>query len=94
MIYDDAAVATGMQAQCLYQPDALPLGGADARTRYADTSVAFVRSHLECLTTDVAQPEPPFCRSLAGYTLHGLALPPEVCERILWGNAAGLLGVG
>jgi predicted TIM-barrel fold metal-dependent hydrolase len=94
MIYDDAAVATGMQAQCLYQPDALPLGGADARTRYADTSVAFVRSHLECLTTDVAQPEPPFCRSLAGYTLHGLALPPEVCQRILWGNAAGLLGVG
>ncbi|HOF87233.1 MAG TPA: amidohydrolase family protein [Armatimonadota bacterium] len=91
-IYDDANVPTGMQAQCLYQPYAIPLHGADPEERYVETTAAFIQSHLDFLRTDRVQENPPFTRSTAGYRIQGLALPEAACEKLLWGNAARLLG--
>ncbi len=90
-IYDDTNVPTGTQAQCLYQPGEIPIGHADPRERYVETTVEFVRSHLDFLTTDRMQTDPPFKRTAKGYSITGLALPPKVCEKVLHGNARGLL---
>ena len=94
MIYDDTNVPTGMQAQSLYQPGEIPLGDADPEARYVETSVQFFRSHLDFLITGGVQSNPPFKRNRKGYTLHGLQLPSQVCEKILWRNAARLLRCG
>jgi predicted TIM-barrel fold metal-dependent hydrolase len=93
MIYDDTHVPTGMQAQSLYQPDEFPLGDADPRERYVETSVAFVQSHLDFIATTRVQINPPFKRSRRDYVMHGLGLPADTCECILWRNAARLLGL-
>lgn len=92
MIYDDTNVPTGVQAQMLFQPGEVPLAGADPRARYVETSVEFVRSHIDFLTTGRVQQNPPFKRCRSGFVLQGLQLPPPVCEKILWQNAARLLG--
>jgi predicted TIM-barrel fold metal-dependent hydrolase len=91
IIYDDTNVPTGMQAQCLYQPYEIPLAGQDAQRRYAETTVAFFRSHVEFLTTDRVQTSPPFRRRRTGIELHGVALPGETAERILASNAERIL---
>ncbi|MFB3881285.1 MAG: amidohydrolase family protein [Armatimonadota bacterium] len=93
VIYDDTNVPTGMQAQCLYQPGEIRLGDADPGERYVATTVEFLRSHLDFLTTDRVQMDPPFRRTTKGYLIVGLNLPREVCDRILFGNAARLLGL-
>ncbi len=93
IIYDDENVPTGMQAQCLYQPGEIPLGDADPAQRYVETTVDFFRSHLDFLTTDRVQDNPPFKRTTKGYSIVGLNLPKEVCNRLLYGNAARLLGL-
>jgi predicted TIM-barrel fold metal-dependent hydrolase len=93
VIYDDTNVPTGMQAQCLYQPGEVPLGDADPREKYVETTVEFVQSHLDFLMTDKVQTNPPFKRTTRGYSIVGLDLPEEVCEKILCGNAQRLLGL-
>jgi predicted TIM-barrel fold metal-dependent hydrolase len=94
MIYDDTNVPTGVQAQMLFQPGEVPLGDADPRARYVETSVEFVRSHIDFLTTAQVQQNPPFKRCRSGFVLQGLQLPAAVCEKILWQNAARLLRCG
>ncbi len=90
-IFDDTNVPTGMQAQSLYQPGEIPLDGADPEEKYIDTTVAFVQSHLDFLLTDATQPDPPFKRTTRSYSIVGLALPPEVAEKILFKNAERLI---
>ncbi|MCJ7749764.1 MAG: hypothetical protein MUQ65_01515 [Armatimonadetes bacterium] len=51
-----------MQAQCLYQPGEIPLGDADFRERYVETTTTFIQSHLDFLTTEEVQADPPFRR--------------------------------
>jgi predicted TIM-barrel fold metal-dependent hydrolase len=94
IIYDDTNVPTGMQAQCLYQPGEFPLAGRDPEKKYVETTVAFFASHLEFLTTSHVQTDPPFRRSRNGFSIAGLDLPAEVCEKILYRNASRLLGLG
>jgi predicted TIM-barrel fold metal-dependent hydrolase len=92
MIYDDTNVPTGIQAQCLYQPGEIPLQGADPKEKYVETTVVFFSSHLDFLTTGRVQVDPPFKRSRKGYSITGLDLPAEVCDKILYLNAARLFG--
>ncbi len=92
-IYDDANVPAGVQAQCLHQPGEIPLGDADPVERYIDSTENFVKSHIDFLTTGEIQIDPPFQRTNQGYSIVGLALPPEVCEKILHQNARRLLGL-
>jgi len=92
IIYDDTNVLTGMQAQSLYQPGEVPLQSADAQQRYVETTVEFLRAHIEFLTTDHVQAHPPFKRNRQGFSITGLNLPAKVCEQVLWRNAARLLG--
>ena len=91
VIFDDTNVPTGMQAQCLFQPGEVPLGGIPAEDKYVDTTVAFVKSHLDFLLTDAVQRNPPFKRTTADYAIAGLALPREVAEKILFRNAERLI---
>lgn len=90
-IYDDTNVPTGMQAQCLYQPGEIPLGGANPHERYVETTVTFMRSHLDFLLTDAVQHDPPFKRRASAYDLRGLALDGEVAEKLLFRNAERLI---
>lgn len=94
LIYDDTNVPTGLQAQCLYQPYEIPLGDADPRERYVDTSVEFVNSHLKFLQTDHVQQKPPFKRCLKGFSIVGLKLPQDVNEKILYRNAERIIPRG
>ena len=91
MIYDDINVPTGIQAQCLYQPGEFPLGDADPEKKYIETSVAFFQSHLDFLTKEKIQTDSPFKRNRDGFSITGLNLPPEVCEKVLHGNISRLL---
>ncbi len=93
IIYDDENVPTGMQAQCLYQPGEIPLGGADPKARYIETTAEFFQSHLIFITTDRKQDNPPFKRTTKGYSIVGLNLPKEVCERLLYKNAVRLFSL-
>ena len=93
MIFDDANVPTGQQAQILHQPGEIPLHGADPKQRYVATTVAFVQSNLEFLSSAEVQEHPPFKRTLAPHKMHGLGLPEDVVERICHRNARTLLGV-
>jgi predicted TIM-barrel fold metal-dependent hydrolase len=91
-IYDDINVPTGMQAQCLYQPGEIPLEeGETPEGKYISTSVEFLKSHIDFLTTDKLQSNPPFKRNRSGFAVQGINLPEEVCERVLWKNAQRLI---
>ncbi len=92
IIYDDANVPTGQQAQSLYQPGEIPLAGADPERRYVETTVEFFRSHVGFLATGNVQTRPPFKRNRQGFSMQGLDLPPEVCEKVMWCNAVWVLG--
>jgi predicted TIM-barrel fold metal-dependent hydrolase len=92
-IYDETSVPTGVQAQCLYQPGEATIGEVPPGRKYIDTTVDFVQSHIVFLTTDLTQTDPPFKRTTEPYSITGLALPPDVCEKILHGNARRLLGL-
>jgi len=91
IIYDDTNVPTGQQAQILYQPGEIPLDGADAEARYVGTTTAFVRSNIEFLISREIQTAPPFKRSHAPYEIHGLGIPEDIADKILYANAARLL---
>jgi predicted TIM-barrel fold metal-dependent hydrolase len=91
VIFDDTNVATGIQAQCLFQPGEFPLGGAVPEDRYVDTTVSFVKSHLDFLLTDLIQNNPPFKRTKADYSIRGLELPSQAAEKLLYGNAERLI---
>lgn len=91
MIYDDVNVPTGIQAQSLYQPGEIPLENADYRVKYIETSVEFFKSHLDFIMTNKVQHNPPFKRNLKGYSIVGLELPEEICEKILFKNIELLL---
>jgi len=93
IIYDDTNVPTGIQAQALFQPWELPLGGADPHQRYVETTVSFFDSYIRFLKTSEVQTSPPFKRNRDGFVIHGLDLPDAVCEKVLWANAARLLGL-
>jgi predicted TIM-barrel fold metal-dependent hydrolase len=90
-IYDDTNVPTGVQAQCLFQPYEIPLEGADPREKYIETSVEFLQSNLDFLLSDTIQTDPPFKRNRAGYSIRGLRLPNEVCEKLLYENVERIL---
>ncbi len=87
VIYDETNVPTGMQAQCLFQPYEFPLDGINAHDKYVDTTVDFLQSNLDFLLTDAVQIHPPLKRNRAGYSIHGLHLPENVCEKILSKNS-------
>ena len=93
IIYDDTHVPTGIQAQCLYQPGEIPLGDADPEDTYVQTTAEFFFSHLDFLTTGNVQVDPPFKRSQKGFSITGLDLPAEVCEKILSRNASRLFQI-
>lgn len=92
-IYDETNVPTGVQAQCLYQPYEIPLEGADPREKYVETSVEFLRSNLDFLLTETLQTKPPFKRNRAGFTIRGLGLPKEICEKLLYQNIEKILSL-
>jgi len=93
-IYDETNVPTGVQAQCLHQPGETPqLEGPDPRESYVESTARFIASHLDFLATDRVQVDPPFTRTTRGYSIVGLALPREVCDKILQRNARRLLGI-
>lgn len=93
IIYDDASVRYGVQAQSLYQPGELSLQGMDPKLSYVETTARFVRSHLDFLMTDVVQTGPPFKRNREGFQLYGLDLAEDVLDQITYANAARLLKV-
>ncbi len=93
VIYDDTNVPTGQQAQILYQPGEVPLRGADPRERYIETTAAFNRSNIEWITSSHIQTTPFFKRSIAPFEIHGLGLPDDIAAKILYDNAARLLGL-
>ncbi len=68
-------------------------GDADSRREYMAAAAVFYRSYLDFLTTSKVQTEPPFEQSVRGYSLTGLGLPQEVCNKILRENARRLLGL-
>ena len=43
------------------------------------------------LTTEEVQTDPPFKRTTRGYSIFGLGLAKDVCEKILSGNAKRLI---
>ncbi|MBT4503137.1 MAG: amidohydrolase family protein [Gemmatimonadetes bacterium] len=90
-IYDDINVPTGMQAQCLYQPGENLPGEKVAKEKYIETTARFFRSHIDFLTTDEIQTDPPFNRNLEGFSIAGLALSADVCEKILYRNISRLI---
>ena len=90
-IYDDTNLPTGIQAQCLYQPEEHSLDAQTAADKYIETTVTFFQSHIDFLTTDQEQTSPPFNRNRKGFTITGLKLPPEVCNKILYENTSRLL---
>jgi predicted TIM-barrel fold metal-dependent hydrolase len=92
-IYDDTNVPTGMQAQCLHQPGEIALDGADPRDKYVETSAEFLRSHIDFLTTDRVQDEPPFRRTTRGFRIQGLGLPEDICAKLMWSNVERLLSL-
>jgi predicted TIM-barrel fold metal-dependent hydrolase len=92
-IYDDTNVPAGVQAQCLRQPGEVPLEDADPLDRYIETTMNFVQSHIDFLTTDRVQIDPPFTRTDRGYSIVGLGLPPDACEKILHQNVRRLLEI-
>jgi hypothetical protein len=53
-----------------------------------------VRCSVEFLSTDHLQEHPPFKRQRGGYTIHGVGLPAEVLDRILWRNAERIISRG
>ncbi len=91
IIYDDTNVPTGIQAQCLYQPGEIPPVEGDPKKKYVETTVEFFRSHIDFLTTDKLQTKPPFQRKRNGFTITGIKLPPEECEKILYENVSKLV---
>ena len=91
MIYDDTNVPTGLQAQCLYQPGELPLAGEDPEEKYVRTSITFLESHINFLTTDEVQTDPPFRRLKRGFSIRGLKLDEATLEKILHENAERLI---
>jgi predicted TIM-barrel fold metal-dependent hydrolase len=94
LIFDDINVPAGVQAQCLYQPGEIALQeGESAERRYVETSVEFLKSHVDFLTTDQLQSTPPFKRNSSGFAIQGISLPEEVCEKILYRNAQRLIGI-
>lgn len=92
MIYDETNVSIGIQAQCLYQPGSIALNGMDPRKKYVESSISFLKSHLDFLTTDHLQKNPPFNRNTKGFSIQGLALPSSVTDKILYTNAQRVLG--
>jgi predicted TIM-barrel fold metal-dependent hydrolase len=93
VIYDDTNVPTGQQAQILYQPGEIPLNGDDPLERYIETSSDFIRSNIEFVTSSKIQTAPPFKRRKEPFSIHGLGLPEAVSARILYQNAADILGL-
>ena len=92
VIYDDVNVPTGIQAQMLYQPGQIPLQpGEIPEEKYVETTIAFIRSHLDFLATDAMQEKPPFNRNIQGFSIQGLALPQPVLEKVYWKNAQRIL---
>jgi predicted TIM-barrel fold metal-dependent hydrolase len=91
VIYDDANVPTGVQAQCLFQPGEAPLEDPDFRRSYVESTVRFIASHFRFLLTEEVQDNPPFKRRRKGYSIVGLALTPAVADKIMWGNADRLI---
>ncbi|PIE32408.1 hypothetical protein CSA56_15470 [candidate division KSB3 bacterium] len=91
VIYDDTNVPTGRQAQGLFQPYEFPLEGRDPQDKYVDTTVDFYRSNLNFLLQDGIQTDPPFKRNHAGFLIHNLHLPDDVCEKLLSKNIERLL---
>ena len=90
-IFDHTNVPTGIQAQSLYQPFEIPIGDADPKEKYVETTIEFIQSHLDFLLTDKVQKNPPFKRTTKGYSIVGLNLPTEVAEKILYRNAERLI---
>ncbi len=90
-IYDNINVPTGIQAQCLHQPGVYPLGEVDPVSKYIETTVEFFESHIDFLTTNEVQSNPPFKRNRKGFSITGLKLPTEVCENILYENVSRLI---
>lgn len=91
ILYDHTNVPTGMQAQCLYQPGELPLGGANPRDKYVETTVAFMTSHTAFLLTGTVQHNPPFKRTVCDYDMTGVGLDAAAADSILWQNADRLV---
>jgi predicted TIM-barrel fold metal-dependent hydrolase len=91
IIYDDTHVPTGTQAQGLFQPGEIPIGNADPNDRYIESTIAFLQSHLDFLTTDRIQENPPFKRNKAGFRIRGLNLSEPTRDAILHGNARRLI---
>lgn len=94
IIYDNPSVLTGMQAQCMYQPGEIPLGNDEPEKKYVETTVEFFQSHMDFLMSGRVQTDPPFKRNRQGFTVTGLDLPGEVCEKILYGNVEKIVDVG
>lgn len=92
MIYDDTNVPTGLQAQILYQPGEFPLEGEDPHEKYVRTSVDFMRSHVEFMTSANVQENAPFRRTREPFSTHGVDLPKDVLEKIMHANAERLVG--
>jgi len=64
---------------------------ADSRREYIAGTAVFFQSHRDFLMTGKVQANPPFERTRRGYSLTGLDLPQEVCDRIFHENAVRLL---
>jgi predicted TIM-barrel fold metal-dependent hydrolase len=93
LIYDNTNVPTGMQAQCLFQPYEVPLNGTQPEEKYIETSVSFLQSHIDFLSTDRVQEDPPFKRTTKGFSIQGLDLPQETLEKIMYRNAEKIIKV-
>lgn len=90
VIYDDTNVPTGVQAQKLYQPGALPMKGRDSRKAYIESTAEFIEANISFMTSDNVMDSPPFCRSRRPFQIHGLGLDEQDCRRIFHENATRL----
>ncbi len=66
-------------------------GDGDSKREYLAAQAVFYQSHLDFLMTSKVQVDPPFERTSRGYSITGVDLPKEVCDKILHQNARRLL---
>jgi len=84
LIYHEQDVATGIQSQSFQRPGDLDLEGLSPEQSYEETSVEYTLAHVKFLSSEQTQPGAPFRRQKGTFALHGLGLPEDVLDKILY----------
>ena len=84
LIYHEQDVATGIQSQSFQRPGDPDLKALSPEESYEKTSVEYTLAHVKFLSSEQTQPGAPFRRQKGTFALHGLGLPEDVLDKILY----------